>query len=128
MRSVITYSFSAILVLASFAFADDLKPYQTGKLLQMDSVPCSVNHTRPLCLQYVLEADSVVFHLRAKSGKHAVALPIGERAQFRIEKGHILMHMDGVDSTERQYVVVSLSPRSENSTADAAPVRFNHLQ
>jgi|SRR5579872_2478936 len=123
-----TIVLSAILVFASLAYADDLKPYQTGKLLQMESVPCSTDHARPLCLQYVLEADSVVFHIRPKNGKHAVALPVGERAQFRIEKGRILMHMDGVDNTERQYVVVSLSPRSESSTADAAPVRLNHLQ
>ncbi|MGC2476512.1 MAG: hypothetical protein WA485_19400 [Candidatus Sulfotelmatobacter sp.] len=131
MRSIITYSFSTILLLASFAHADDLKPYQTGKLLQMDSVPCNVAHAKSPqahCLQYILEADSVVFHLRPKNAKHAAVLPVGERAQFRIEKGRILMHMDGVDNRERQYVVVSLAPRSDNSSADAAPVRLNHLQ
>ena len=131
MRSIITFSFSAILLFASFAYADGLKPYQTGKLLQMDSVPCNVAQAKSqqaYCRQYVLETDSVVFHLRPKNAKHAVALPVGERAQFRIEKGRILMHMDGVDNRERQYVVVSLAPRSENSSADAAPVRLNHLQ
>jgi hypothetical protein len=131
MRSIITYSFSAILLFASFAYADDLKPYQTGKLLQMDSVPCNVAQARSQqshCLQYVLESDSVVFHLRPKDAKHAVALPVGERAQFRIDKGKILMHMDGIDSKERQYVVVSIAPRSESSTADATRARVNHLQ
>ena len=128
MRSLITSSFSAILIFASFAHADDLKPYQIGKLLQIESVPCSARSQEHLCAQYVLEADSVVFHLRPRNGKHAVALPVGERAQFRIEKGRILMHMDGVDNRERQYVVVSLAPRSQSSTADAAPVRLNHLQ
>lgn len=126
MRS--TFLFSAILIFASLAYADDLKPYQTGKLLQMEAVPCSVKAQEPLCRQYVLEADSVVFHIRPKSGKHAVVLPVGERAQFRIEKGKIVMHMDGIDNTERQYIVVSLAPRSESSSADAAPVRLNHLQ
>lgn len=126
MRS--TVLFAAILVFASLAYADDLKPYQTGRLLQMESVPCSAKSQQPLCLQYVLEADSVIFRIRPKSGKHAVVLPVGERAQFRIANGRILMHIDGVDSTERQYVVVSLGPRSESSTADAAPVRLNHLQ
>jgi hypothetical protein len=126
MRS--TFLFSAILIFASLAYADDLKPYQTGKLLQAESVPCSTKSQEPLCRQYVLEADSVVFHIRPKSGKHAMVLPVGERAQFRIEKGKIVMHMDGVDNTERQYIVVSLAPRSENSSADAAPVRLNHLQ
>jgi hypothetical protein len=123
-----TILLSAIVAFASLVYADDLKPYQTGKLLQMESVPCSAKSQGPLCLQYVLEADSVVFHIRPKSVKHAIVLPVGERAQFRIEKGKILMHMDGVDNTERQYVVVSLAPRTESSSADAAPVRLNHLQ
>lgn len=126
MRS--TFLFSAILIFASLAYADDLRPYQTGKLLQAEPVPCSTKSQEPLCRQYVLEADSVVFHIRPKSGKHAVVLPVGERAQFRIEKGKIVMHMDGIDNTERQYIVVSLAPRSESSSADAAPVRLNHLQ
>ena len=29
---------------------------------------------------------------------------------------------------EHEYVVVSMKPRTENSTADATPVRMNHLQ
>lgn len=126
MRS--TVLFSAVIVLASFAYADDLKPLQTGKLLQMESVPCSAKAQESLCVQYVLEADSVLFHIRPKSGKHAIVLPVGERAQFRIERGGILLHMDGVDSRDRQYVVVSLAPRTENNAADARPVRLNHLQ
>lgn len=120
----------AVLILASASFADDLKPYQTGKLLQSDSVNCSTQSksSNGACLQYALESDGVVFHIRPKNAKHAVALPVGERAQFRIDKGVILLHMDGVDSKERPYVVVSISPRTESKTADAGPRRINHLQ
>lgn len=128
MRS--TALIGVLLILASIALADDLKPYQTGKLLQSDSASCISQSKSPdgACLQYALESDSVVFHIRAKNAKHAVALPVGERAQFRIDKGVILLHMDGVDNKERPYVVVSISPRTETSTADAGPRRLNHLQ
>ena len=120
----------AVLTLASVASAGDLKPYQSGKLLQTDSANCAAQSksSEPSCLQYVLESDSVVFHIRPKNTKHAVVLPEGERAQFRIDKGVILLHMDGVDNKERPYVVVSISPRTESSTADAGPRRANHLQ
>lgn len=128
MRS--TALIGAVLILTSASFADDLKPYQTGKLLQSDSANCTAQSKSPegACLQYALESDSVVFHIRPKKAKHAVALPVGERAQFRIDKGVILLHMDGVDNKERPYVVVSISPRTETNTADAGPRRVNHLQ
>jgi hypothetical protein len=128
MRS--TALIGAVLTLASIAFAGDLKPYQTGKLLQPDSANCPAQSKslEPSCRQYDLESDSVVFHIRPKNAKHAVALPVGERAQFRIDNGLILLHMDGVDNKEYPYVVVSISPRTENSTADAGPRRLNHLQ
>ena len=119
----------AVLTLASIASAGDLKPYQTGKL-QTDAASCAAQSKSPeaSCRQYVLESDSVVFHIRPKNAKHAATLPVGERAQFRIDNGLILLHMDGVDDKERPYVVVSISPRTENNTADAGPRRLNHLQ
>lgn len=120
----------AVLILASVASAGDLKPYQTGKLLQPDSANCAAQSksSEPSCLQYDLESDSVVFHIRPKNAKHAVALPAGERAQFRIDKGVILLRMDGVDNKERPYVVVSISPRTDSNTAAAGSRRLNHLQ
>jgi len=121
---------AALILCASFAWTQEPKPLQTGKLLQMDSVPCHASQKaqEPQCQVYQLESDSVVFHIRPKSAKHAALLPVGERAQFRIEKGNILLHMDGVDSQEREYIVVSMSPRTESDSADASPMRLNHLQ
>jgi len=37
------------------------------------------------------------------------------------------MRVEYLDNKERDYIVVSMAPRSE-STADARPVRLNHLQ
>src|SRR5690348_4897728 len=126
----LTALIGAVLTLASIASAGDLKPYQTGKLLQTDSANCTAQSksSEASCMQYVLESDSVVFHIRPKNAKHAVALPVGERAQFRIDNGLILLHMDGVDSKESPYVVVSISPRTDSNTAEAGPRRLNHLQ
>lgn len=130
-----TILFTALVLCASFAWAqdptaEDPKPFQTGKLLQIEPVPCHVAQKaqQRLCQAYLLESDSVVFHIRPKHAKHTPALPIGERAQFRIANGNLLLHMDGIDSEEREYVVVSMSPRTESDSADAAPARVNHLQ
>ena len=123
--------FSALLVWASSLslYAQDPKPYQTGKLLQMDSVPCSPKASQSLCHEYVLESDSVVFHIRPTHAKSSTLLRVGERAQFRIDSGKLFLRMEGVDNRERQYAVISISPRSETDTANAAgPVHLNHLQ
>ena len=122
--------FTALILLASFAWAQEPNPYQTGKLLQIEPVPCHASQKaqEPRCPLYLLESDSVVFHLRPKNAKHTPILPLGERAQFRIANGHILLHMDGIDSQEHEYIVVSMSPRTASDSADASPVRLNHLQ
>lgn len=115
-----------VLGLASLAQAKDPKPYQTGQLMQMDSVPCTDAQSRPLCREYTLESENVVYHIRPRNQKHSV-LPVGERAQFRLQKDTILLRTEEVDSKEQPYVVVSISPRSDSDTAEVS-VRLNHLQ
>jgi len=81
------------------------KHYQSGKLLRMDSVSCGMDqkngktlagemlgtdsaHMKTkelLCPEYVLETDKIVYHIRPKDDKHPVLLPIGEKAQFRLD-------------------------------------------
>jgi hypothetical protein len=137
-----------ILGLASAAYAKDLKPYQTGKLLQMDSVKCGVAEKDAqslagemlgldstnkktqelLCQEYVLQAESVIYRIRPRAEKHPVLLPVGERAQFRLQKDKMLLRVEDVEGKEREYIVVSMTPRSESSSADATPARLNHLQ
>lgn len=141
-----------ILGLASAAYAKDPKPYQTGKLLQMDSVKCGVaegvaendaqspagemlgpdsthKKTQELfCQEYVLQAESVIYRIRPRAEKHPVLLPVGERAQFRMQKDRMLLRVEERDGREREYIVVSMSPRTESSSADATPARLNHLQ
>jgi hypothetical protein len=137
-----------VLALAATAYAKDPKPYQSGSLQQMDSVPCSAaeidaqipatqmlgtdtgsEQTRQLnCQEYVLQADRVTYRIRPRDEKHPVLLPVGEPVQFRLQKDKVLLRVREIDSKEREYIVVSMTPRSDGSTADATPTRLNHLQ
>ena len=137
-----------ILGLASAAYAKDPKPYQTGKLLQMDSVQCGTAEKdaqslagemlgtdsgnkrtqEVLCQEYVLQAERVLYRIRPRDEKHPVLLPVGEHAQFRLQKDKMLLRVEDLDNKEREYIVVSMTPRSDSSTADATPSRLNHLQ
>jgi hypothetical protein len=138
----------AVLTLASATFAKEPKPYQTGKLLQMDSVQCgtaekdatslagemlgtdsgSKKTHELLCQEYVLQSDHVIYRIRPRDEKHPVLLPVGEQAQFRLQKDKMLLRVEDLDNKEREYNVVSMTPRSDSSTADASTSRINHLQ
>src|SRR5712675_669253 len=137
----------ALMVLAATAYAKEPRAYQSGKLLQMDSVQCGVDekdaksftgeligtdsgHKRTqevLCQEYLLQAEKMIYRIRPKDAKHPVLLPIGDRAQFRLAKDKMLLRVEDLDSKEREYIVVSMTPRAD-STADAGPARLNHLQ
>ena len=146
MRSKLTLC--AVLALVSVAYAKDPKPYQTGKLLQMDSVQCGMaeKHANSfagevlgtdsgskktqelLCPEYVVQTERVIYHIRPRDEKHPVLLPLGEQAQFRLQKDRMLLRVEDLDNKEREYIVVSMTPRSDSSTADAGSTRPNHLQ
>ena len=137
-----------VLGLASAAYAKDPKTYQTGKLLQMDSVQCGMAEKEAksfagemlgtdsgskkthelLCQEYVVQAERVIYRIRPRDEKHPVLLPVGEQAQFRLQKDKMLLRVEDLDSKEREYIVVSMTPRSDSTAADAAPSRPNHLQ
>lgn len=139
-------SLCVVAALASVALAKDPKPYQTGKLLEMDSVACGTAEARTslagetagtdsgrkttqpvLCQQYLLESERVIYRIRPVDRKHSVLLPVGDRAQFRIQKDKMLVRVEDLDHKEHEYIVVSIAPRSDASSANAAPA-LNHLQ
>ena len=126
------------LLCASFAYARDHQSSQSGTLLQMDSVECGTDqksaksitgeligtdaahqkmHTL-LCQEYLLQTDRIIYRIRPKDDKHATLLPVGEKAQFHIEKDHMKLRVEDLDDKEREYVVVSMTPRAEAQTAD----------
>ena len=137
-----------VLMCALVAFAKEPKAYQTGTLIQMLSVQCGTaekdstglaggilgtdsgtKKTQPLlCQEYVLQTEHVVYHIRPRNEKHATLLPIGERAEFRLQKDRMLLRVEDADGREREYVVISITPRTDSSSADAFPGHVNHLQ
>ena len=140
----------AVLALASvaYAYAKDAPSYQSGTLTNMASAQCGTDensgrtfvgeiigtdgaHKKDrtmLCQEYTLESKGVVYRIRPRDEKHPVLLPVGEQAQFRLQRDKMLLRVEDLDGKEREYIVVSMTPRADSSTADATPSRLNHLQ
>lgn len=126
-----------LLLTGSFASAKAEHPAQTGTLVQMSSVECgseqkSANtisgevlgtdsaHQKThvlLCQEYVLETDQVTYHIRPKDEKHPALLPVSSKAEFRLVKDKLKLRIEDLDNKERDYVVVSMTPR------DSAPAQ-----
>ena len=105
------------VLLASVAYAKEPKPHQGGKLLQMESVACGVDensgkslageiigtdgaHKKThelLCQEYILQSDKVIYRIRPRDEKHPVLLPVGEQAQFRMEKDKMVLRVEDLD-------------------------------
>jgi hypothetical protein len=117
----------------SLAHAKDRPVAQSGTLLQMDSVECGTDqksgktfageilgtdaahqkmHT-VLCPEYLLQTDRIIYRIRPKDEKHPILLPVGEKAQFRMDKDHMRLRVEDLDDKERDYIVVSMTPRGE---------------
>src|SRR3981189_2956392 len=121
----------------SVAQAKEPKVHQSGTLLQMDSAERGVDensgksfvgevvgtNSAPkkthalLCQEYLLQSDSVIYRIRPVDEKHPVLLPVGQTAQFRIRKDKMLLQVEDADEKERQYSVVSMTPRGERNPA-----------
>jgi hypothetical protein len=129
-----------VVLLVSVAYAKEPKPRQTGKLMQMESVACGVDensgksfageligtdsaHKKThelLCQEYILQSERVIFRIRPRDEKHPVLLPVGEQAQFRLEKDKMILRVEDLDDKDREYVVVSMTPRDDASPEKAS--------
>lgn len=129
-----------VVLLASVAYAKEPKPHQSGKLLQMESVACGVDensgkslageligtdsaHKKThelLCQEYVLQSERVIYRIRPRDEKHPVLLPVGEQAQFRMEKDKMILRVEDLDNKDREYVVVSMTPREDAGSEKTA--------
>ena len=132
-----------VVVLASMAYAKDSKPFQHGKLLQMDSVACGVDensgkslagemlgtdsaHKKThelLCQEYLLQTDKVIYRIRPRDDKHPVLLPVGAEAQFRLQKDKMVLRVEDLDDKDRDYVVVSMTPRDDSGSSEKAALK-----
>ena len=129
-----------VVLLASVAYAKDAKPRQSGKLLQMESVACGVDensgksfageligtdsaHKKThelLCQEYVLQTERVIYRIRPRDEKHPVLLPVGEQAQFRMQKDKMILRVEDLDDKDREYTVVSMTSRDDSSPEKAS--------
>jgi hypothetical protein len=135
-----TYALAGCLIFAGTCAAKE-HDYQKGTLLRMDSTSCGMQekgsktvagellgtdgqHKKTeelLCQEYVLQADRVVYRIRPKDDKHPVLLPIGETAHFRIHKDKLILKVaEGGDDKEREYIVVSMTPRQDAPSQTAS--------
>ena len=128
-----------VILLGSLAQAKEPKPHQSGTLLQMDSAECGVDENSDksfvgemvgtdsahkkthalLCQEYLLQSDTVIYRIRPVDEKHPMLLPVGQTAQFRIHKDKMLLQVEDVDAKEREYSVVSMTPRAERKSAES---------
>ncbi|GAC1434740.1 MAG: hypothetical protein NVS1B11_04110 [Terriglobales bacterium] len=129
-----------MILLSGLAQAREAKTYSSGTLLQMDSVECGVDeksgntlageiigtdgaHKKThalLCQEYLLQTDRVLYRIRPRDEKHPVLLPVGEKAQFRMTKDKIVLRVEDLDDKERDYTVVSMTPRQSNGGTEQA--------
>src|SRR5690242_1579252 len=135
------YALAACLVFAGVCAAKEHTDYQKGTLLRMDSTSCGMQEKgsksvagellgtdaqskktqEVLCQEYVLQTERVVYRIRPKDDKHPVLLPIGETAQFRIHKDKLILRVaEGGDDKEREYIVVSMTPRQAAAQQSAS--------
>ena len=125
----------ALIAVATLnAEAKDAPAYEKGVLVQMDSSACGYaekdgktiagqifgtdgqhkNTKQLLCQEYVLQTERVTYRIQPKDDKHPVLLPVGETAQFRIHKDKLILRVaEGSDDKEREYIVVSMTPRQD---------------
>src|ERR1700688_3068808 len=123
----------AAILFVSLAQAKEPKAHQDGTLLQMDSAECGVDensgksvvgelvgtdsaHKKThalLCQEYLLQSETVIYRIRPRDEKHPVLLPGGQKAQFRIQKDKMLLQVEDIDRKEREYSVVSMTPRHD---------------
>jgi hypothetical protein len=140
MMSNKMYALAACLVFAGVCAAKEHADYQKGTLLRMDSTSCGMQEKgsksvagellgtdaqskktqEVLCQEYVLQTDRVVYRIRPKDDKHPVLLPIGETAQFRIHKDKLILKVAEGGDKEREYIVVSMTPRQDAPSQTAS--------
>jgi hypothetical protein len=122
-----------IMVVAYVAEAKGPLVYQKGTLVKMDSAECGVDskgaegiggvlgvddsqHTKTrqmLCQEYLLQGDRLNYKIRPKEEKHPAILPIGQQAEYRIEKDIMHLRVPEMDNREREYKVVAVAQRTD---------------
>ena len=62
----------------------------------------------------------MIYRIRPKDEKHPVLLPVGQQAQFRMEKDKMILRVEDLDDKDRDYTVVSMTPPGDGSSDKSA--------
>lgn len=139
MRTFIACVVVVLFLSGVAARAKDEPVYDKGTLLKMESQPCGTDEkggkslagevigtdsenkktNQVLCPEYVLQTDRVIYKIRPRDEKHPTLLPIGEKAEFRIDHDKMKLRVPEMNLKEEEYTVVSMSLRSDATDARA---------
>ncbi|HET9401447.1 MAG TPA: hypothetical protein VFO34_10880 [Candidatus Acidoferrales bacterium] len=129
-----------ILLVMAAPLAAKEHDYQRGVLMKMESSKCGFaengsktmageilgtdgQHQKTqdlLCQEYTLQSDRVVYRIRPRDDKHPALLPVGETAQFRLDKDKMMLKVAELDNKEHEYIVVSMTPRADVASSETA--------
>lgn len=122
---------------------DKKKNAQRGMLESMQSVPCGakergltglgsvfgsvgvqhVDSHEQLCPQYLLRTDEMDYHIRPLETKHAVVLPVGHEAEFKIKNDRLFLKVPDGEKKTRPYQVVSMQPANSENKVESSKYR-----
>lgn len=139
---------AVVLLLVGLAAAKDRTVYDHGTLMKMNAVNCGYDqkdgktftgvvlgtdaqnrHMREaLCQEYVLESAHITYRIRPKDDKHPELLPVGDNVEFRIHKDKLLLRNPEENQKEREYIVVSMEPRTDVPAPAPQPLGTAHKQ
>jgi len=123
-------SLVVVVMFAAALAAKNVPRSHVGELLSMESVGCGPAETRALsnalmgahqpveiqqerlCAEYILHSEGLYYRIRSKDRKHPVLLPIGEQAQFHLEKGQMLLQVEDFDQEVYQFSVLAIVPEA----------------
>jgi hypothetical protein len=133
------YAIAASLLNVAPVPAKGTRMYDRGIVLQMDSTHCGYaekesktlageilgtegqhkNTQEVLCQEYILKSDRLIYRIRPRDNKHPTLLPVSEAVEFRIHKDKMLLRVPESGDKEREYIVVSMTPRADAVEARA---------
>src|SRR5215467_4069030 len=123
-------SLVVVVMFAAALAAKNVPRSHVGELLSMESVDCGPAETgaignalmgapqpveiqqERLCAEYILHSEGLYYRIRSKDRKHPALLPIGEQAQFHLEKGRMLLQVEDFDQQVYQFSVLAIIPEA----------------
>lgn len=125
----------AVVLLGAILGAKEVPRNHRGVLLRMESVPCGTEESNAFsnavfgtptagdtreerfCAEYILRSEGLFYRIRQKARRHPTLLPIGQAAQFRIEKDRVLLRVEDFDRKVHEFIVMAIVPEHAAGTS-----------